>query len=474
VPEAESTSVLARETYTPEVNPHAEFLEICNDFTEPREIVWCSRITECLTQTGGTGMPTAEMHDWMSRVLEIPRDILAGAAQAQPGSAMLPDCKPIKGKVPGPAEHLLCATHGHVLDVKAKKIIATTLDQYKSQGLGKPGAAHPAPAAPPAATPSAAVPPPAAAAPPSADADAAKAQREVKKLLSQMQLEVEDIAFIRKEHEEVAGGGRLNRAVSWVSDKLGGADDPGDELAEISGKMSVEHIAGMGAVGSLKFDEARNHLAAMKELNQHAHELWAKYIGDTSTGAGRAVTGLEVASKAGDYATMGLNVVAPGAGKVLSITKNVAVTGSKLAFGQKVNWAEFSIDMAFDLFVGGEGGNINKAAEKLAGPLAKDLAPNLSKAIAKKWGAEAGKKLGAEVTENAIEKYIVTQVEEMLKSDAKDLVTSATEKIVETAKDQAKEMTGEELANAMLQTMSNPSGEFARRVRERVLATYTD
>jgi len=27
------------ETYTPEVNPHAEFLEICNDFTEPREIV---------------------------------------------------------------------------------------------------------------------------------------------------------------------------------------------------------------------------------------------------------------------------------------------------------------------------------------------------------------------------------------------------------------------------------------------------
>lgn len=39
MPEAESTSALARETYTPEVNSHAEFLEICNDFTEPREIV---------------------------------------------------------------------------------------------------------------------------------------------------------------------------------------------------------------------------------------------------------------------------------------------------------------------------------------------------------------------------------------------------------------------------------------------------
>lgn len=39
MPKADSTSVLARETYTPQVNPHAEFLEICNDFTEPREIV---------------------------------------------------------------------------------------------------------------------------------------------------------------------------------------------------------------------------------------------------------------------------------------------------------------------------------------------------------------------------------------------------------------------------------------------------
>jgi hypothetical protein len=401
---------------------------------------------------------------------------MAGPAPAQPGSAMLPDCKPIKGKVPGPAEHLLCATHGHVLDVKAKKIIATTLDQYKAQGLGKQAAAHHAPAAPPAAAPPVAAPhaaaPTTAAAPADGGADAAKAQAEVKRLLSEMQLQTEDIAFIQEQHEELAGGGHLNRAVSWISDKLGGADDPGDALAEIAGKMSVEHIAGMAAVGGLKFDEARNHIAAMKELNRRAHELWVKYTGETGAGAGRAVTGLEVASKAGDYATMGLNVVAPGAGKILSVTKNVAVTGSKLAFGEKVNWAEFSIDMAFDLFVGGEGGNVNKAAEKLAGPLAKDLAPNISKAIAKKWGAEAGKKLGAELTEDAIEKYIVTQVEEMLKSDAKDLVTSATEKIVEKAKEQEKDITGEELANAMLQSMSDPNGEFAKRVSERVLTTY--
>jgi hypothetical protein len=39
VPEVNSTLGLATATYIPEVNPHAEFLEICNDFTEPREIV---------------------------------------------------------------------------------------------------------------------------------------------------------------------------------------------------------------------------------------------------------------------------------------------------------------------------------------------------------------------------------------------------------------------------------------------------
>ncbi len=39
MPEPDSTSGFAKATYIPEVNPHAEFLEICNDFTEPREIV---------------------------------------------------------------------------------------------------------------------------------------------------------------------------------------------------------------------------------------------------------------------------------------------------------------------------------------------------------------------------------------------------------------------------------------------------
>lgn len=44
---------------------------------------------------------------------------------------MKPDCAPVHGKVPGPAEHLLCSKHGHIVDIKAKRIIAKSVDEYK-------------------------------------------------------------------------------------------------------------------------------------------------------------------------------------------------------------------------------------------------------------------------------------------------------------------------------------------------------
>jgi hypothetical protein len=428
-------------------------------------------------------MPTTEQHSWVSSVLGVNTDAVIGAAKnfvkSLPGSDMLPDCKPVKGKVPGPKHHLLCAAHGHVLDIKARKIIAISLEQYKSQGLANPKTPAAAPSdqkAPPASPPSApsasqAAPAsaPVAAAPSPADA-AAQAQAETKKILNNMKYEIEDLEQVRAAYEEVAGGSRLNRAVSWVSDKLGGADDPGDEIGQLQSQAFMEQMQGIAAAGSQKFEEARKHLETIKTLTEKAHKLLSKYTGDTEKGAGRAVTGLEVASKAGDYATDGLNIVAPGAGKVLSIAKNVSVAGSKLAFGEKVNWAEFSIDMCFDLFVGGEGGNFNKAAEKLGGQLAKDLAPDLSKAIIKKWGDAAAKKLGAEVTEAAVEKYIVTYVEERLKDGAKDTVKAMSEKAIESAKD--KDMTNGELADLVFKSMANPSGDFARTVSEQVMTAY--
>src|ERR1051326_2258903 len=60
----------------------------------------------------------------------------SGRAYAGGGTAgwpMQPDCRPVRGKVPGPVNHLLCATHGHVLDVNARIIIANSLAEYKKR-----------------------------------------------------------------------------------------------------------------------------------------------------------------------------------------------------------------------------------------------------------------------------------------------------------------------------------------------------
>ncbi|HUR46938.1 MAG TPA: hypothetical protein VMZ27_13755 [Candidatus Saccharimonadales bacterium] len=51
---------------------------------------------------------------------------------------MLPDCKIVRGKVPGPANHVLCCTHGHIVDLGTKTIIAANLEHYK-QLYGKGG-----------------------------------------------------------------------------------------------------------------------------------------------------------------------------------------------------------------------------------------------------------------------------------------------------------------------------------------------
>ena len=147
---------------------------------------------------------------------------------------------------------------------------------------------------------------------------------ETKKLLALMQLETEDIGNIQAQCEDLAGGSGLNRAISWASDKAGGVDDPRDELAKMSAAIMMEHMAGMAAVGQQKFDVAHQCLDAMRALTKKANNLVMAYINGTEKGAGRVVTGLEVVSKAGDFATEGLNVVAPGAGKILGVANKMS------------------------------------------------------------------------------------------------------------------------------------------------------
>src|SRR5580765_2886764 len=64
-----------------------------------------------------------------------------GWNKGQPGGDMLPDCKIVRGKVPGPANHVLCATHGHVVDIGTKTVLASSLEQYKRM-YGPGGSAH--------------------------------------------------------------------------------------------------------------------------------------------------------------------------------------------------------------------------------------------------------------------------------------------------------------------------------------------
>jgi outer membrane protein OmpA-like peptidoglycan-associated protein len=44
---------------------------------------------------------------------------------------MSPDCDIVRGKAPGPPNHVLCGTHGHVLDINTRTVIAHDLDEYK-------------------------------------------------------------------------------------------------------------------------------------------------------------------------------------------------------------------------------------------------------------------------------------------------------------------------------------------------------
>jgi hypothetical protein len=49
-----------------------------------------------------------------------------------------PDCKIVHGKIDGPKNHVLCGTHGHVLDTDAGRVIANSVDEYKAN-YGKGG-----------------------------------------------------------------------------------------------------------------------------------------------------------------------------------------------------------------------------------------------------------------------------------------------------------------------------------------------
>jgi hypothetical protein len=68
-----------------------------------------------------------------SKVVNEGRRAVQSVVDGGDSGPMLADCRPVHGHVPGPASHLLCETHGHILDINAKQIIAASLDDYKAR-----------------------------------------------------------------------------------------------------------------------------------------------------------------------------------------------------------------------------------------------------------------------------------------------------------------------------------------------------
>jgi hypothetical protein len=370
---------------------------------------------------------------------------------------MLPDCKPIKGKVPGPAHHLLCATHGHVLDVKNEKIIALSLEQYKANAGGgpkmpkadaKPKADAVGSTAAAAASTTAEGPKTAAqaASVTAASDETAKAREEVKKVIKLLQIEQEDFAStfnIYADFEKENEDGILKRGVAAVSHLLGDAKDPGGALTKLQFELIAEHGAGMKAAAEQNVAEARKHLAAMNAIAEKARKLVLAYTTDVS-GAERAVTVLKVADKAGEVATAGLEVLAPAIGKGLSLAKKGGVAAMQVHLGDEVNWAEFGVEVACDIFFDKIGGG--ELAKRVGGPVT-------SKLVAK---------FGTKVSKEFIEK----SVEEVVKHEMTTVVKTTAGGIYDAAK--GKDITYEEFLSRMIDKMTDPQELLVSMISSKV------
>lgn len=371
----------------------------------------------------------------------------APAAPAGPlPSPMLPDCKIVHGKVPGPKNHVLCAKHGHVVDTDAKMIIAASVADYKKRhaapaagaraggtaaAAGAPGAGqtlHPAAgqaALGGAGTASAA---PAATAAAPAAANAAQAQ----KLINNMKWEVEEFESDCKVYQDAQGSSRAERAVAWVSRKFSSGDDPSDKLEEMRGRLMQEQMVGIAAAGTYNFAEAGKHLDAIKAIVADARKLIQGASDANVTGASRVVTGLQVASTAGDFATEGLKVMAPPVGEALAVTKKVGVTAMQVHLGDHVNWAEFTVDIGCELFFDKLGGG--KLAKRVGGPLTEKLVAKFGKQVSKE--------------------FIEKAVEDVVKSEMQTVVKQTAGGVYEVA--EGKEMTYEEFLSKMIDKMTDP------------------
>lgn len=230
-------------------------------------------------------MPNQEMDAWLVKVLGVaktlldaaisgaavqapaPQDAPAGTPQAPSGSLpqpMAPDCQIVIGKVPGPANFVLCKTHGHVLDTDKKLIVAGNVDQFLTQHpeFRKAPPAAATPASPPSAAPTDNTTPdrPAPSAP-SADVTAIVAQ--INAALAQLDAESKRL------QDDGIPAEPLDRQIAGLRSRLAAAIKSGATAKQ----MTALQTAAAAALDKLKKDADRQADAATAGTDKAVQDL---------------------------------------------------------------------------------------------------------------------------------------------------------------------------------------------------------
>lgn len=332
---------------------------------------------------------------------------------------MAADCKVVRGKVPGPAHHVLCETHNHVLDVKAGLVIAASVEDYskrfaapvrKSVAAAAPPLAGPrAPAASATPEPVAGLTPAQTAAPTGADFAAVTARR--KHLIARIGRAKGnvDAALARYEDQKKISGDQwiisgLSRAAKEVT-SLGAFDDPGPALNGILGQVRTAARSAIGVLNVDDFDSAEGICADLDLLATQAEKLALAYCEGLIDGAETAKTTVKVIDTGAKVvggvaltvatggAAAGVIAAEVGTATAISVAGGVAAStagvATKLALGDKVDWGLFSIDILMQGLLARFGG---KLTEGIAGAIAQRLGPmasTLGGAVIKNAAAQA-------------------------------------------------------------------------------------
>ena len=360
--------------------------------------------------------------------------VMAGGSAVADTGAELPrpmtdDCKILRGRVPGPAHHVLCATHNHVLDTTAKTIIATSIEDYAKrfparthETVAHAGKTAAVPATQPAIVPS----PTPQEAVATANTDLAAAAAERKRLIARIEVAKRDTfaAFDRYQDQKKVSDDQwiisgLSRAAKEVT-TLGDFEDPGPELKRILDELRSSARNAIAALGADDLATADGICTRLDAMAVRAQKLAHCYSEDLIDGAETAKTTVKVvdtgAKVVGGVAlTVATGGAAAGvvAAEVVGTATAISVAGgvaastagvaTKLALGEKVDWGMFSIDILMQGLLARFGG---KLTEGVAAAVAQRLGPaaaTLGGAVIKNLAAQAVMHVNTTMSKTALE-----------------------------------------------------------------------